>query len=132
MFHLRRLLSPARPVAKLPEDSPRPTYRQGDVLLRRVEAAPSGSAVARENGRLILALGEATGHAHAITDESATLIRSSDGSTFLRLDAPAVVSHEEHAPLALPAGDYEVVLQREHFYGPERRDAANTWTRVAD
>jgi len=51
--------------------------RQGDVLLRRVEHIPENvTPVPRENGRIILAHGEATGHAHAILDEAAELVRA--------------------------------------------------------
>ncbi len=92
--------------------------RQGDVGIRRVTAIPKGAMpVKRTRGRIILAEGEVTGHAHAIVDDEATLVRSSDGRTFLRLDAPATVVHEEHAPINLAPGAYEVIRQRE--YSPE-------------
>lgn len=89
-------------------------YRQGDVGIRRVDEIPAFThKVRREQGRIILAHGEATGHAHAIADPDAALVRSSDGRTFLRLDAPATVRHEEHAPIRLEPGTYEVIRQRE-------------------
>jgi hypothetical protein len=41
--------------------------RQGDVLLIPVDEIPAGlKTVPRDNGRVILAYGEATGHAHAV------------------------------------------------------------------
>jgi len=98
-------------------------YRQGDVGIVPVARIPKKDAapVARVRGRIVLAEGEVTGHAHVITDEGATLIRSSDGRTFLRLDAPAVVRHEEHAPITLPKGGYEVRIQREWTDADEPR-----------
>jgi hypothetical protein len=49
-------------------------YRQGDVLIIPVYSVPGNLApVARENGRIVLADGEATGHAHAIRAEGAAL-----------------------------------------------------------
>jgi len=43
------------------------TYRQGDVLLIRVDALPTGlREIPRDRGRVVLAYGETTGHAHAI------------------------------------------------------------------
>jgi hypothetical protein len=100
-------------------------YRQGDVGIVRVSRIPpKATPVERDQGRIVLAYGEVTGHAHAIAEESATLVRSSDGRTFLRLEAPAVVRHEEHAPVTLPPGRYEVRRQRE--YSPEAiRDVAD-------
>ena len=47
-------------------------YRQGDVLLIAVEQAPDGcTRVPDEAGRFVLAHGEATGHAHAISTRQA-------------------------------------------------------------
>ena len=93
-------------------------YRQGDVLIRRVELIPeSTQPVARDNGRIVLAYGEVTGHAHAIIDAAAELVRSADAShRFLRVMAASGVDlqHEEHATITLPPGTYEVIQQREY------------------
>jgi hypothetical protein len=100
--------------------SPR-LYRQGDVLLVAVTAdlPPEAQLVAREHGRVILAHGEATGHAHAIDHEAAELWALPDTRRFLRLPCEGIaLLHEEHAPIPLPAGLYEVRRQRE--YTPER------------
>lgn len=43
-------------------------YRQGDVMLICVKSAARGKDV-RENGRIILAHGEVTGHAHEVVSE---------------------------------------------------------------
>jgi hypothetical protein len=51
-------------------------YRQGDVLIVPIEKLPADlEPVAREGRSIVLARGEATGHAHVITDERATLFR---------------------------------------------------------
>lgn len=43
--------------------------RQGDVLITPVSSLPAGSAeIPNDNGRIVLAYGEVTGHAHAIAD----------------------------------------------------------------
>lgn len=91
-------------------------YRQGDVLVVAVDAVPeSARPVARSAGRLVLAEGEATGHAHAITSPDAILLRDEEtDQRFLRLAAGAILGHEEHAPILLPAGTYEVRRQREY------------------
>jgi len=89
-------------------------YRQGDVLIETVEAVPPDAKEA--TGPVILAEGEATGHAHKIKARHAKLYESAAGR-FLTLARPARVVHEEHAPIALPAGNFRVTRQRE--YSPE-------------
>lgn len=53
-------------------------FRQGDVLLQRVGDVgelPEGLVpVARDRGRVVLAYGEVTGHAHALLDPNAELV----------------------------------------------------------
>lgn len=102
-------------------------YRQGDVLIRRVASIPTGAKPkARDNGRVILAYGEATNHAHQIAapDEvGAVLLTVAESATFLRLTKKAQLVHEEHATIDLPAGTYEVVRQREWQYGQTIRVA---------
>lgn len=96
-------------------------WRQGDVI---IIAAPVGAvsdkAVPREDGRVVLAHGELTGHAHAIKSKRASLWTMKDtADLILRVGkGGAVVRHEEHAPISLPPGDYVVRRQRE--YTPER------------
>jgi hypothetical protein len=87
-----------------------PMYRHGDLLIVRRESIPADLRV-RESR--VLAEGEATGHAHRVQG-GATVLEDAEGLTYLRVtDEGAVVVHEEHAPIALPAGEYEVVRQRE-------------------
>ena len=99
--------------------------RQGDVFVVGVEAIPSGcSGVPLEDGRVILAHGEVTGHAHAVVDADATtalppalLFEAPDGQRYLLVDRPCALAHEEHGQIALAPGAYKVVRQRE--YSPE-------------
>ncbi len=91
-------------------------YRQGDVVMRAVDRIPANTTrIDREDGRIVLAHGEATGHAHSITapEEEATFLSADERGRFLRLVADVEVTHEEHAPIRLPAGQYEIILQRE-------------------
>jgi hypothetical protein len=96
-------------------------YRQGDVLLVRVNGVPGKtSPVEREHGRVVLAHGEVTGHAHAIVDESAELVSADEAAELYLLvhgGAPVDLVHEEHATIAVEPGEYKVVRQRE--YTPE-------------
>lgn len=95
-------------------------YRQGDVLLiAATRCGANAEPVARENGRVVLAHGEATGHAHALVDDHVTLGEvPTTKRRYLRIvKKPAALLHEEHAPIELPPGMYEVRRQRE--YSPE-------------
>lgn len=110
---------------------PTAVFRQGDVLIIPIRSAKPGKRIPRDNGRVVLAYGEATGHCHAIAHRGAELFelaedRTKDGddvwaraARILRISAKAGVElrHEEHATIRLPPGDYEVRRQRE--YAPD-------------
>ena len=95
--------------------------RQGDLLLVPVAELPE--SVRRVRGkRLVLAEGEATGHAHVVHDKRASLYQCSWPATrYLRVEGvePVSLVHEEHDPLPVLPGVYEVRRQRE--YTPLRR-----------
>ena len=96
-------------------DRETPMFRQGDVLLVRVDEAPEGRRVKPQRGRLILAEGEATGHNHSVAVRDAELIDAGAKGVFLRIMAGATtLDHQEHASVTLPAGDYKIVRQREY------------------
>ncbi|WP_433335752.1 hypothetical protein [Spirillospora sp. CA-294931] len=103
-------------------------YRQGDILIVPVpdEAVPHTvrnrkSEPRDARGRLVLALGEATGHAHALTAEG-TLVRDAHpmAPDHLHLPKGGRLVHEEHAAISLPKGWYRVVRQREYVPGSVR------------
>jgi hypothetical protein len=97
----------------------------------------------REGGRIILAHGEVTGHAHELVDVDETMLaipaadffEEPDGRRILLVTRPCVLRHQEHAAIALDqanpvqvrqgdvllqpigAGAWEVIRQRE--YSPE-------------
>lgn len=100
--------------------------RHGDVILYE-RAAPAGATLAGR-GRVTLAEGEATGHAHVATGP-VELWEERSGETwrrFLRvLDEGGVIVHEEHATVALAPGDWEVVRQREWTDDDEPRQVAD-------
>lgn len=100
---------------------------QGDVLLRPVKVLPQGDRQSKARdvqGRIVLAYGEVTGHAHAIHDPG--VVAMMIGSrTFLDVEKQARVVHEEHAALIIEPGMYEVIQQREYV-------GENDWRVVAD
>ena len=97
----------------------RKPVRQGDVLCVPIAAAPKQrKPVARDSGRIVLAYGEVTGHAHAITDAWAELFEAADqGRVLLVEEKPARLTHEEHGTIVLDPGVRQIVRQSE--YTPE-------------
>ncbi len=97
--------------------------RQGDVLLVPVKKLPDGlKEVGRDrHGRLIVAEGEATGHAHCITDRFADLFVPQDleemSDRFLVVSETVGLTHDEHDTLTVPPGIYRLPAQRQ--YAPE-------------
>lgn len=94
-------------------------YRQGDVGIRQVRSIPEGAKTVDTKGQpIVLAYGETTGHKHQITDiESVAILETHDGRRFLKVTDSAGLTHEEHARIELPRGNYEIIQQRE--YSPE-------------
>jgi hypothetical protein len=93
-------------------------FRQGDVLIVECSRVEASKEVEREGGRIVLAHGEVTGHAHAIASMDATLLMNEATlNRYLDVRAPVTLDHEEHGRIELPSGFFQVVRQRE--YRPE-------------
>ena len=106
--------------------------RQGDVLVRQTTKVPSADAKRiTDNGRVILAYGEVTGHSHQVIEAAPEmpvmgdpdpvpameLFEEPDGTRLLVVKRDALLTHQEHGPITLAPGGYEVIRQRE--YHPE-------------
>ena len=97
--------------------------RQGDVLVIPVATIPRNTKpVKRDQGRVVLAYGEATGHAHTISHPDVRLVSAEQAGElrmWMQVTAPEPVEleHDEHDTLLIPPGTYEVRRQRE--YSPE-------------
>jgi hypothetical protein len=113
----------------------RPTDDQLDDILakqrfRMINVSLNGGS----NDRIVLAKGEATGHAHAINMSnlpSDVVVTSYGANGWDNVDllgikgGDVVLTHEEHKPITLPPGNYEVSIVREfdHLAGRAR----NVW-----
>ncbi len=106
-------------------------YQQGDVILRPVAAIPEGFERTAEN---VLQEGETTGHKHQFFGQEAKVtIYAADPNVLLSQGATihlgigkvvvvretARLTHEEHKPIDLPPGIYEMDLVREYDYDKE-------------
>jgi hypothetical protein len=104
-------------------------YRQGNVLLSQVKKVRTRSEpLPAEVGRVVVAEGEHSGHAHALAPELAGLFRRGREVLLRVAEGGAALSHEENAPIAMPEGDYQIRRQRE--YDPQAsRPAADLFVR---
>jgi hypothetical protein len=100
-------------------------YRQGDILIVRVDEAPEGARRKAERGRLILARGEVTGHHHSVAVQDAELIDAGARGIFLRIMEATPLEHQEHGAITLQPGDYRVTRQREYVPAELPRQVAD-------
>lgn len=89
-------------------------YRQGDVGIFPVNSIPEDlEEIKPDKGRVILAYGEVTGHAHALDMNKVKQYKSGD-KVYLHVLEDAYVRHEEHDPFIIQAGYYEKRINREY------------------
>lgn len=88
-------------------------YRQGDVMITNIDSIPDKAIKQPKTDRIVLAYGEATGHAHVIEDAT-TELHKFDVDLFLKVLNTTKIKHEEHAPIILEPGFYKVIRQREY------------------
>jgi len=89
--------------------------RQGDVIIFKVEKLPEELPAKEDDG--VLAYGEVTGHAHRLdnTAKFEKFGKAEAAKQYLKvIEGGLTITHEEHAPIILPDGDYEIVKQREY------------------
>lgn len=105
----------------------RAQYRQGDVLLIPIDSPPTDAEqVSRIDGALVLAEGEATGHAHTISDETAELVTAEEAAELYLLvhgTESVELVHQEHDTIPVEPGAYKVIRQREYSRQEIRRVA---------
>lgn len=89
-------------------------YRQGDILFKKIISLPSQLTEKKDK---IVAEGEATGHAHVLSNGALFESLEQDSKLFIEAGKTTRIIHEEHLPIKLEAGSYEVIRQREYL-GP--------------
>ena len=80
-------------------------YRQGDVMIREVSSLPANAKAVKNRGRIVLAHGEVTGHAHAIAVREA--------KEFTMQDAAGVVTRR----LLHIASEATVIIEQGYAMG---------------
>lgn len=86
--------------------------RQGDVLLTRVRKPRNARMIREPNGRPLasLRIEGRSGHAHVLPAS----VYEVGNRRLVFLDRPAALEHQEHRHVPIPAGWWEVSLQREY------------------
>lgn len=93
-------------------------YRQGDIWFETIDDIDSNDVRKAEDGRIILARGEATGHHHSIiADGKVMAFNGPNGEVLLDVTEHTEVTHQEHDPIPLAPDKYRTYRQRE--YTPE-------------
>lgn len=93
-------------------------FQQGDVLIK---PASIPEDLEKRNSDVV-AEGEETGHAHRIVSGDYNMYM--DGQImFIQALSEVELKHEEHKPITIPPGDYEISFVREydHFAEEARR-----------
>ena len=102
--------------------------RQGDVFIRRVNEIPADVRAGEINKDGVVAWGEVTGHMHKLSNAARGTVfhlgeagpvrgAQAGGKTYVEVTSPTELVHDEHAPINLDKGLYEIRIQRE--YTPE-------------
>lgn len=89
--------------------------QQGDVVLRKIKTMPAGEQKIVSSRRCVLAEGEVTGHCHAVEQSDAELIQIGE-RMLLKLGKAATVTHQEHKPIRLSPGIWEIGRVQEYDY----------------
>ena len=86
--------------------------QQGDINLRKLDMLPEGEQKIISRRRLVVAHGEG-GHSHVIDDDEAELIQIGE-RMLLSIPKGATLKHDEHNPIALSPGIWEIGRVQEY------------------
>jgi hypothetical protein len=84
-------------------------FQQGDVLMFRTDELPKEAKPKKFDEKVVLAIGEATGHSHTMVADDVDAYEDANGTLWLVVKKDgAVVDHQEHGKVTLPKGTFEV------------------------
>jgi hypothetical protein len=109
--------------------TPDTQYRQGDVYIDATQHRPAAARpIPRDNGRIVLAYGEVTGHSHAIAESNATLYHDPDTNRrFLEVLAGAGYHHVWRCADATGSTVYIPHTENPDTYRPPLTLIAEDW-----
>jgi hypothetical protein len=85
------------------------------VLFNKVDKLPRNLKKAKRHydGMVTFALGESTGHHHSCVADGVELWEDERGTMWCSVEKAATVKHQEHKPIVLEPGVYEVGIVQE-------------------
>ena len=93
-------------------------FRQGDVIFRKVDK--KFKDLESKGTEFVVALGEKTGHKHVLKSTGDIKVSGVFGNDLkLILASEGTITHDEHGPITLPSGTYEVSQERELDYAKD-------------
>lgn len=84
-------------------------YRQGDILFKKIDTLPNSLT---EKPDKVVAEGELTGHAHLLMNGALFEVINSE-DLYIQAGESTKIIHDEHLPIKLEQGSYQVIQQRE-------------------
>lgn len=91
------------------------TAQQGDVLFKKADGILIENEVIISKNRCVVAEGEHTGHMHVLESPNAEMFKLGD-KMFLKLGSSSTVKHQEHNPITLDKGMWEIGRVQEYDY----------------
>jgi hypothetical protein len=91
-------------------------YQQGDVTIKPIDKIPTNANPTRSR---VLAEGEATGHKHLAQADDVQLFLH-QGTLYMSAPNGTIVVHEEHRPIEIPPGEYQIGTVREYDHFGEK------------
>jgi hypothetical protein len=93
----------------------RKQYRQGDILIEHVDQLPADAEPQTRVRRLVVALGEATGHHHTLLPrkEDMDWWQNAAGDIYVRSAEAARLVHEEHGTIEILTDATFIVCRRQ-------------------
>ena len=87
-------------------------YRHGDLIIK---PAKEKRETKKSDGKIDLALGEATGHHHQM-QLPIRFFGEIGAIEYFEIDEPTELTHQEHHTLTILPGNYDVIIEREYDY----------------
>jgi hypothetical protein len=96
--------------------------QQGDVILKKVESIPADAKAVKPSGKgFVLALGEVTGHYHAVASQEGVDCYEKDGKLYLKVESSGKLEHlkgpgvqADHNPVSINDGLWKVDIVKEY------------------
>ena len=87
-----------------------------------LRSATIPTTATRREGRAIVAHGKVTGHTHEVIGHGVEVYED-EGVLYVSAPQGGTIQHEEHRPITLPPGDYQIGIVREydHFVEEARQ-----------